>query len=410
MGGEPTKVGVGTQTGVRVCGLQVRSLSQIGQTNPEPLGVDSPEGAVHPSRPNLPSQELHANSPAYSNRKTGAPGETPHETHPVAPQTTFEGPRISRKRDSSPKVPSSAPSVVDQGDKCPTRPASAPFASCHSSLYRRLKRRLGCSLRRLHSKRHLVSSRKSPSCKLSGTKSCLAGLKKIPAHSTRKSSSSCHRQHHSCGIHQQGGRYEVRLTLCPSMATPVLVQSETGCSKGQAHPWSSKCDCRQVVSSRPNHSDRMVPSSGGFQPSGSDLAPSPSGHVCNKVQLQTSPIRVSSAGRQCMGSGRSNSLLGEPGHVCFSPSVIAGQGGQQTIGPSLQESDPNSPGLAQHAMVLGSGGTVIPGSSLPTHSSRPSDTAIQQGSSQESDQPKPSRLAPRAEAIKEQGFSSPVAS
>ena len=66
-----------------------------------------------------------------------------------------------------------------------------------------------------------------------------------------------------------------------------------------------------------------------------------------------------------------------------------------------------SPGLAQHAIVLGSGGTVVPDSSLLTHSSRPSDTAIQQGSSQES---KPSRLAPRAEAIKEQGFSSPVAS
>ena len=154
--------------------------------------------------------------------------------------------------------------MVDHGDESPARPASAPFASCHSNLYRRLRRRLGCSLRRLQSKQHLVSSRKSPSCKLPGTKSCLAGLKNIPALSTRKSTSSCHRQHHSCGIHQQGGRYEVRLTLCPSMATPVLVQSETGCSKGQAHPWSSKCDCRQIVSSGQNHSDRMVPSSGGF--------------------------------------------------------------------------------------------------------------------------------------------------
>ena len=107
----------------------------------------------------------------------------------------------------------------------------------------------------------------------------------------------------------------------------------------------------------------MVPSSGGFQPSDSDLAPAPSGHVCNKVQLQTSPIHVSSAGSQCVGSGHSNSLLGKPGHVCLFPSVVTGQGGQQTIGPSLQESDPNSPGLAQHAMVLGSGGTVVPDSS-----------------------------------------------
>ena len=227
---------------------------------------------------------------------------------------------------------------------------------------------------------------------------------------TRQSSSSCHRQHHGCGIHQQGRRYEVRLTLCPSMATPVLVQSETGSPKGQAHPWSSECDCRQIVLSRPSHSDRMVPSPGGLRPPDSDLAPSPGGHVCNKVQLQTSPVCVSSAGPQGLGSGRPDSLLGKPGHVYLPPSIVTGQGGQQTVGPSLQESDPNSSGLAQHAMVLGPGGTVVSDPSLPTQPSRPSDTAVQQGTSQESDQPKPTRLAPRAAAIKEQGFSSPVAS
>ena len=167
------------------------------------------------------------------------------------------------------------------------------------------------------------------------------------------------------------------------MVTPVLVQSETGCSKGQAHPWSSECDCRQV-SSRPNHSDRMVPSSGGFQPSGSDLAPSPSGHVCNKVQLQTSPIRVSSAGPQCLGSGRSDCLLGKPGHVCLSPSGLTGQGSQQAVRPSLQKSDLDSSGLAQHAVVLGPGRSVVPGPSLSTQSSGLGDSALQQGSSQKS--------------------------
>ena len=377
LGGESAKIGIGTQTGFRICGLPIRPLTRTGQTDPEPLGIDFPKSAVYHGQPRVSSQELHVtNRPAYSNGNAGAPGETPHKTHSMAPEKTLEGSTISGKGNSSSKVLPPTP-MVDQGGKCLTRPAFAPFASCHSNLYRCLKRKLGCSLRRLHSKRHVVSARKSTAYKLPGTKSCLTSLKKIPAPSTRKSSSGYHRQHHGCGIHQQGGRYEVRLTLCPSMATPVRVQSETGCPEGQAHPWSSKCDCRQVVSARPNHSDRMVPSSGGVRPPGSELAPS--GHVCNKVQLQTSPICVSSAGPQCLGIGRPDSLLGEPGHVCLSPSVVTGQGGQQTIGPSLQESDPNSPGLAQHAMVLGSGGTVVLDSSLPPHSSRPTDTAIQQG-------------------------------
>ena len=277
LGSKPTKVGAGTQTDFRVRGLQVRSLSRTGLTDSEPLGVDSPKVGIHSIQTKLPSQEVYVpDRPADSNRKAGSPGETPHETHPVAPQTTLESSRIPGKGDSCTKVSSPTPSMVDQGDKCLDRTAFTPFESCCSNLYRRLKRRLGCSLRRLHGKRHLVSSRKSSSHKLPGTKSCITSLEKIPALNTRKSGSSGHRQHHSCGIHQQGRRYEVRLTLCPSMATPVLVQSETGNPKGQTHPWSSECDCRQAVSSRSSHSDRMVTSPGGLRPPGSDLAPSPS--------------------------------------------------------------------------------------------------------------------------------------
>ena len=286
---------------------------------------------------------------------------------------------------------------------------SAPLTSCHSGLYRRLKRRLGCSLRRLRNKRCLVGARGPPSHKLPRTKGSLTGLKKVPAPSSRKSSTNCYRQHHSCSLHQQVGRYEVRLTLCPSLAAPVLVQPEAGDSKGQTHPWSSKCDCRQAVSARPNHTDGMGSPSGGFQPSGSNLAPSLSGHVCNEVQLQTSPICVSRAGPQCLGGRCSDGQLGEPGHVRFSPSVVTGQGSQQTVGPSVQEGHIDCSRLAQHAMVLGSGGPVISNPSLSTLASKPSDTTVQQGLSQGSDQPKPSCLVPRAEAIKEQGFSSPVA-
>ena len=135
----------------------------------------------------------------------------------------------------------------------------------------------------------------------------------------------------------------------------------------------------------------MVSSSRGLRPPVSGLAPSPGRHVCDQVQLQASPVRIPSTGPQCLGSGRSNSLLGEPGHVCLSPSVVAWQGGPQTVRPSVQESDPNSSGLAQHAMVLGSSGSVIPDIPLPTQSPQSSDPALQQGSSQGSDQSKPSR-------------------
>ena len=240
------------------------------------------------------------------------------------------------------------------------------------------------------------------------TTSGVAGLEKVPAPSARKGGANCYRQHHSCGIHQQGGRYEVRLTLCPSLAAPVLVQSETGCSKGQAHSWSSKCDCRQVVTT-----GQIIQTEWSLHQEVFNLLVQvwhpPLVDMFATKYMQTSPIRVSSSGPQCVGSGCPNSQLGEPGHVRFSPSVITGQGSQQTIGPSVQESHPDPFRVAQHAMVLESGGRFISDPSLSTQSSRPSDTTVQQGLSQGSDQPKPSCLAPRTKAIKEQGFSSPVA-
>ena len=55
--------------------------------------------------------------------------------------------RVIAKGNSSPKDSSPTPQVVDQGAECLTRPTSAPNTSCHSGLYRCLKRRLGCSLR-----------------------------------------------------------------------------------------------------------------------------------------------------------------------------------------------------------------------------------------------------------------------
>ena len=206
LGSKPSKVGTGTQTGIRICGLQVRPLSRLGQSDPEPLGVTATEGSVH-SRPTfLQSQDLYVtNRYPDSNRKAGTPGTSPHEANPVASQKTLEGSRISGKRDSSPKVSSPEPTMVDQGDQCLTRSTSAPLASCHSNIYSRLKRRLGCSLRRLYNKRCLVSARKPPSHKFPRTEGGLAGLEKVPAPSARKGGANCYRQQVVAYINKEGG-------------------------------------------------------------------------------------------------------------------------------------------------------------------------------------------------------------
>ena len=72
----------------------------------------------------------------------------------------------------------------------------------------------------------------------------------------------------------------------------------------------------------------------------------------------------------------------------------------------MQENHSDCSWVAQHALVLGSSGHVQPNS---TESAQPVDTALQSDPSQKSDKSESPCMAPRASAIKEQGFSKAVA-
>ena len=320
--GKHAKVRTGTPTSLRLRRLPVRPTQRSSQAYSKPLGSPSTKNNSAFTEQILPSENFHVSyRSSHCDRKTGDPRQTAHETYSVAPQETLESPRISGKGDPNSEVSPSVPAVVDPRGKCPKGSALTPPATRSSNLYRRLKRRLGCSLRRLHSKRYLVSARKQVAHKLLRTKSRVVSTKKIPTFSARKGHPDCHRQHYGCSIHQQGRRYEVRLTLCPSLAAPMLVQPQSNSTEGQTHSRPSECNCRQIVSPKAGHSDGMVPPSRDLRPSLSNLALSPSGHVCNKVQLQASSICVPNSRPKGLVSGRSDIVLGGPGHVPLPPSV-----------------------------------------------------------------------------------------
>ena len=65
--------------------------------------------------------------------------------------------------------------------------------------------------------------------------------------------------------------------------------------------------------------------------------------------------------------------------------------------------------MAQHTLVWGPNGHVEPDPIVPAQSTQSVDSAVQSDPSQESVKPESSCLAPRASAIKEQGFSEAVA-
>ena len=110
-----------------------------------------------------------------------------------------------------------------------------------------------------------------------------------------------------------------------------------------------------------------------------------------------------------MGSGCTQSLLGGPGPIRLPTGSHLGQSGGEASGLSLQQNNSDCPGMAKHALVLGSSDNVKPDPTVSARHTQPSVSAIQSGPSQEPVRPEPTRLAPRASAIKEQGLSEAVA-
>ena len=76
--------------------------------------------------------------------------------------------------------------------------------------------------------------------------------------------------------------------------------------------------------------------------------------------------------------------------------------GGEVAGLPMQKNHSDCSRLAQHVLVLGSSDYVQPDPTVPA---QPSYSTIQSDSTHESVKPKSTCLAPRASAMKEQGFS-----
>ena len=114
-----------------------------------------------------------------SHRKTSPPRSTSYETHTVALEEQLEGTRITRKGDTCSQIAPPPPKVVAGGKQCASRSTITPTKTCSADIYRCIKRRVGCSLKRVYCKGNLVTSRKQVVYKPLGTKGGLSGLKDL---------------------------------------------------------------------------------------------------------------------------------------------------------------------------------------------------------------------------------------
>ena len=368
------------------------------------------QDTITPINTDLFGQTVHVpDRPANSHREASSSGPATHETHSVASQKQLEGSGISREGYPSAHFLTPTSTMVARGKQCATRSAITPNKTCSANIYRCIKRRVGRSLKRTHCKRFLVGAGKQSAHKLSGIEGSVPSLKRVPRSLCRPNSSSGHRQHYSSSLHKQGRRHEVGPTLCPTLENPNLVFPETSDSKSPTHSGPPECDSGQAIQTGSDHPDRVVPPSRSFSGDMQQMAPTSNRSICHQVQSQVTSVCFPSAGLPGCSSGCTHSTLGGPGCLCLSTHRHLGQSGGKDSGLPMPKAHSDRPGVAQHAVVLGFGDHVQPNSPQPSKSAKPVVTALQSDPSQKSDQSKSPCLAPRATAIKKQGFSQAVA-
>ena len=410
VGSQYDQVGVGASAGLQLCRLPFRPLSGVGQTDPGEVDGSVPKDQQPPQSTGVSGPTVHVPyRTANSHRETGSSRATSHAPYPVASEEALACPGVIGKDYPSASVPSSTPEVVVEPKQCPKRSAFTPTSTRSSAVYRRLKRRLGCSLRRFHSKRPLVHTRKRLAYKLAGTQGRPASPKTVRAIVLEPDHSGVFRQHNSGLLHKQGGRYEIRLSLCSPLEAADVVQPEADCIKSTAYSGSPQCHCGQVVPARSGDTNGMVPPAGSLRPNLQKMAQTGGGPICDQVQSQTSQICVPGPGSASLESGCSKRSLARSGCLCFSPGGSPREGGLQVDGSRIQQGHSHCTRVAQHAMVLGSGQHVSTDSPKSTESREPIDSTLQPVSSQGPSQSESACMAPRAFAIQQAGFSEEVA-
>ena len=203
--GEQGKIRAGPQTGLQLRRLPVPPERGQGQTNRRTLADkirSIPGPTIH-----VPHRSPH------SNRKAGPLRATTHETHTVALEKQLEGPRITGKGDPGPQVPPPPSKVVAGGKQCVTRSTITPSTTCSANIYRRIKRRVGHSLRRAHCKGNLVPSREQAWHKPLRAKSSVSSSKRVSNPLLQQDSTDSYRQHNSGCLYQQRGGWWSR-DLC----------------------------------------------------------------------------------------------------------------------------------------------------------------------------------------------------
>ena len=349
-----------------------------------------------------------ANWVASLNGENGPGGTAPHEALPISPQGALE---ISSTTGQPPSLDRShlcTPRLVAESCKRDGRLRPSSQRPQYPTLYRRLKRRLGCSLRTKFYTGFVVTPGKRASPKRPRIESCLSGPETLQRPVSGPNSASCHGQLNCGSLHKQTRGN----TLGGDVRTPVethdLVPPLSHNIKSQAHSRVPECDGRPTFQVEPGAVDRMVTTSTGVQTDLPKVVHSPRGSFCHSSEPQAPSVRVSYPRPPGLGRRCSEHRLDGSHCLCLPSNGSPSQGDPKAQAMQLPDHT-NSPRLARDALVLGPSAALNRDPTATPGVDNTPQTVPQLRVPQQPAAPQPPRLVSRSGQLQEQGFSVEVA-
>ena len=222
------------------------------------------------------------------------PGGTPsHEALSVSSQGALEISSVAGQPPSLDRSHCSPPRLVAkslQGDeRC--RPSSQ--RPQYPTLYRRLKRRLGRSLRPKLYQGSVVRSGKKASHKCPRIEGGLPGPSRLQGPVPESNSVGWDGQLNSGSLHQQTRRNTLGRDVCSPVEDHDLVPSLSHNIESQAHSRVPECNGRPTIQVQPSAVNRMVSAPTGLQTDLPEVVHPSCRLVCHSPEPQAPSIRVS---------------------------------------------------------------------------------------------------------------------
>ena len=337
------------------------------------------------------------------------PGGTPsHEALSVSSQGALEISSVAGQPPSLDRSHCSPPRLVAKSLKRDERCRPSSQRPQYPTLYRRLKRRLGRSLRPKFYKGSVVRLGKKATHKCPRIKGGLPGPSRLQGPVPESNSASCDGQLNSGTLHQQTRRN----TLSRDVRSPVedhdLVPSLPHNIESQAHSRVPECDGRPTVQVQPSAVNRMVFAPTGVQTDLPEVVHTSCRLICHSPEPQAPTVRVSYPRPKGLGHRCSKHKLDQPHGLCVPSYGSPSQGDPKDQAMSLPDHS-NSPRLARDALVLGPSAALNRDPTTTPSVNDRTQTVPQVCVPQQTPASEPPCLVSRSGQLQEQGFSVEVA-